>query len=276
MIKTDLCEIAKLNGKFSEHYLNIEGDDGLICHGGNQNWWQDRTPAGSERNRIKRMKEDAFYRLWQLGCGVIAMSDAELYLALRNNGCGLSVPAAFDEKARRTGIFKKDAYRNYIERMYGTKYTIAGNMLNLAVGLYPWTMEKGLRNFLKAGCYSHTKVRWSKYGSFFGVMKKQKILNEIERMLNDDMPVVFSYYSFAGDKITLYTSLQAAAEMDGTGADNVNSHYMTIIGLYGCPGEQSGNYRYILKVVSWGKIYYINYDEYAEKLDYASNILSIY
>lgn len=275
MSKTDICEIARLNSKFSEHYLHIAGNDGSFCHGGNQNWWQDKAVICS-KNKIKRMKEDEYFRLWQIGCGVIAMSDAELYLALQNNDSSQSIPAMFDKSTLQTGICKMDAYRNYIERMYGIKYRIAGNLLNLMVGLYPWTMERGFHNFLKDGNYSHTKVKWSRYGSLFGVMKKQKVLNEVERMLNDDMPVVFSYYSFKGDKINLYTSIQAAEERNKENVYRVNSHYMTIIGLYGYPDGQSGNNRYILKVVSWGKVYYIDYDEYAEKLDYASNILSVY
>lgn len=275
MGKTDICEIARLNSKFSEHYLHIVSNDGSFCHGGNQNWWQDKAVICS-KSKIKRMKEDEYFRLWQIGCGVIAMSDAELYLALQNNDSSQSISAMFDKSTLQTGICKMDAYRNYIERMYGIKYRIAGNLLNLMAGLYPWTMERGFHNFLKDGNDSHTKVKWSRYGSLFGVMKKQKVLNEVERMLNDDMPVVFSYYSFKGDKINLYTSIQAAEERNEENVYRVNSHYMTIIGLYGCPAGQSGNYRYILKVVSWGMIYYINYDEYAEKLDYASNILSVY
>lgn len=275
MSKTDICEIARLSSKFSEHYLRIVGRDGSFFHGGNQNWWQDKVVV-CRKNKIKTMKEDEYFRLWQIGCGVIAMSDAELYVMLQSNGGSQRIPVMIDRDILQTGMCRMNAYRDYVEQMYGTKYRIAGNLLNLLAGLYPWTMAKGFHNFLKDGNYSLTKVKWSRYGSLFGVAKKQKVLNEIERMLNDDIPVVFSYYSFKGDKINLYGSIQAAGERNEENVDRVNSHYMTIIGLYGYPAGKSGNYRYILKVVSWGKIYYIDYDEYAEKLDYASNILSVY
>ena len=50
---------------------------------------------------------------------------------------------------------------------------------------------------------------------------------------------------------------------------------MTIIGYTKYLKYDGLSYSYILEVVSWGKIYYINYDEYAEKLSYFSNILEI-
>ena len=54
------------------------------------------------------------------------------------------------------------------------------------------------------------------------------------------------------------------------------SHYMTIIGLYRYASEQPLQYKYILEVVSWGQVYYIDYDMYAKNLNYFSNILSVY
>ena len=57
---------------------------------------------------------------------------------------------------------------------------------------------------------------------------------------------------------------------------NADSHYMTIIGLYKCPGVQPQKYKYILQVVSWRRVYYIDYDQYAKKLNYFSNMLSVY
>ena len=273
-----MYEVAKLNSKFSDHYLNIAGNDGSTYHGGNQGWWQDKVTAGDGMEHKKRLKVDKYYRLWKIGCGIIAMSDAELYLMLQNNGYSLSVPNIFDENIRRTGLCKTDAYREYIERMYHTKYTITGSFVNTMAGLYPWKMAGGFRDFLKANNSSHTNVKWARYGKVAGVKRKQKILDEIERMLNEDIPVVFSYHSFAKKSIILYDSIQEAGTNNSEGANpaNADSHYMTIIGLYKSPNEQPQKYKYILQVVSWGRVYYIDYDQYAKKLDYFSNILSVY
>ena len=62
---------------------------------------------------------------------------------------------------------------------------------------------------------------------------------------------------------------------EDAGDRNPDSHYMTVIGYVKYLKDDGINYSYILEVVSWGKIYYINYDEYAKKLNWFSNILEI-
>lgn len=274
----EMYKVAKLNSRFSDHYINIVRNDDLICYGGNQGWWRDQVTTGDDMGHRRRLKADKYYRLWKIGCGIIAMCDAELYLTLQNSNYSLSVSTTFDETIRRTGLCEMEAYRNYIERMYDTKYTITGGFVNTAVGLYPWKMISGFCGFLKANGSSRINVKWARYGKAFGAIRKQKILAEIERMLNENIPVVFSYHSFAGDSIILYDSIQEAKD-NISKKDNpasAASHYMTIIGLYKYPDGLPRNDKYILQVVSWGRVYYINYDRYAEKLDYFSNILSVY
>lgn len=53
------------------------------------------------------------------------------------------------------------------------------------------------------------------------------------------------------------------------------SHYMTIIGTYKYLDKTSNRYETILKVESWGNIYYVRYDDYSPHLSYATNILRI-
>ncbi len=94
-------------------------------------------------------------------------------------------------------------------------------------------------------------------------------------MISRNLPVAFAYYSFDdSDEITLYYDLKSA-EIKNQNAASTNSHYMTIIGYSKYLKEDGINYRCILKVVSWGQIYYIDYDKYADKLSYFSNILEI-
>ena len=35
-----------------------------------------------------------------------------------------------------------------------------------------------------------------------------------------------------------------------------------------------GKERFLLKIVSWGKTYYVNYNEYAQNLSFSTNIIS--
>ena len=48
-----MYEVAKLNSKFSDHYLNVAGKDGSTYHGGNQGWWQDKVTTGDDVGHIR-------------------------------------------------------------------------------------------------------------------------------------------------------------------------------------------------------------------------------
>lgn len=205
---TNMVEIAKLNSKFSNHYLNIVESNSKSYAGGDQGWWENDVTSDNTMEHQTRLKEDKYYRLWHMGCGTIAMCDAELYLTLQNRGYSLRVPTALAADCQQTGSCQKGAYRDYIEQMYMLKYPI----FDVYHGLYPTNMEGGLTNFLMANnCYGK-KVKWARYGQFASDTEKQKIADEIARMLNEDIPVVFSYHTFAeGDDIIMYDSLENAS-----------------------------------------------------------------
>ena len=49
---------------------------------------------------------------------------------------------------------------------------------------------------------------------------------------------------------------------------------MTVIGICRYIDDNS-DYKYVMKIVSWGDIYYIRYDEYRESIRYACNFLNV-
>ena len=244
-------------------YLRVGG-----LHGGNQGWWETR--AG---NSSSAKKGDE--RMGKMGCGVIAVTDFELYLGQQR---GYSAPKN-PYKCIGTGaeINKKD-YMNYTDYNRTHIYYLDGNAkrgaaLNLIAGVLPWDMEKGIKSYLNHNNYPYNKVKWAPV-----YMGKDWLKNitarKIEAMISKNLPVVFSYYSFDDDdEIKLYFSEKGAEKQKGP-SKPINEHYMTIIG-YSKTGGNGKSYSYVLKVVSWGDIYYINYDEYADKLSYFSNILEV-
>ena len=50
---------------------------------------------------------------------------------------------------------------------------------------------------------------------------------------------------------------------------------MTVIGLEKTINTEVTDYDYVMKVTSWGTVYYINYNEYSKNLSYFTNILSV-
>ncbi len=97
--------------------------------------------------------------------------------------------------------------------------------------------------------------------------------------INNDLPVIFSYYTADDDNpITLYSEIEYAKlrdEKSDAGKEPARRHYMTIVGLHKYFKESTMTYEYILEVVSWGNIYYIRYDDYSDNISYFSNILRI-
>lgn len=278
-LMADSAIVAKLNSKLLTDYLKIKAD-GNTYYGGDQGWWKDDvTPSNADHQ--ERLEKDRYYRLWKLGCGVIAMSDAELYLTLQNSGYTLRVDSPIVTKFQQTGLDNKDTYKDYVEKQYDKRYHISNDPVSLEVGVFPTQMMSGFSDFLTTNGNPSTNVKWARYNGESFDKQKQDILNDIEEMLNKDIPVVFAYHTFVGEGIKLYDSLQGAKYTSELNEDGIRpqtqpSHYMTIVGLYKYNSEKPMQYNYILQVVSWGKTYYINYDMYANKLSYFSNILSVY
>ena len=73
----------------------------------------------------------------------------------------------------------------------------------------------------------------------------------------------------------MYSSFQDAKEDKKTSGALCPNHYMTIIGLNKYYNEKTADYEYILKVSSWGRVYYIRYDEYGDSLNAFGNIFKI-
>lgn len=269
----DYFAIAKLDNKYGDiNYLQIVENDGTVYDGGDQDWWQDKTTYQYDGiDEMEKLQADEYYRLWQMGCGTVAMSDAELYMTIQNDGYNLSVSSSIDTSS---GTCNKDEYRDYLEQMYDSVYPLKDTKFDCYVGLSPWVMESGLSGFFERNTSSITNVNWAKYNHYGLTAQKRYVREDIQKMLGENIPVVFSYYSILGDEIAMYYDLQGAQSHGASRPKN--SHYMTVIGLYKCMDKGTRDYRYILEVVSWGAIYYIDYDEYADNLSYFSNILSVY
>lgn len=243
-------------------YLTVKNYDGKLFHGGNQNWWlkQNHLEALKKKGEKKGKftpyglcRKDEDYRLARLGCGVIAINNLELYLL---HGSGMS----------------REEYETYVRNNWQGVYRIHSDYLNFKAGLYPWKMEAGLRIFLERINHSAKVVKWAPFWTKSRKIQKSLVIEEIKRMLDADIPVIFAYYTFIEqDSLDLYDSLQKA--LDGDPQDHVNSHYMTITGLY--EYDLQNEKKYILYIESWGRMYYIRYDQFAAKLSYFNNILLV-
>lgn len=269
----DHYTVVSLDNQYeSARYLDIDGQ----YEGGNQEWWKAKAETKDQKEftdaeYMQMLKSDKYYRLWQMGCGVIALSDVELYMTTQNSGYSLSLS---DKFTNANGVCTQADYMDYVEKLYDNKYRVEGNIINIYT-LYPWRMESGLTEFLTKNNSPYRNVTWAKFGS----VEQTAILTDISTMLSNNIPVVFSYYTASKEEdecIKMYTDLMKIPNSPDESDSSQKAHYMTITGLekYWNPNEKK--YKYAMKIVSWGKVYYADLSSYMAVMDYFTNYLSVY
>ena len=222
--------VAELSNKYpGVEYLKIVDKDGNMTHGGAQGWWS--ALAQNESDEYIDFAIDKNYQIGKMGCGLIAVTDVELYLMQQNEGYQVfGAEIDFDPD---TGVLQKDDYMVYVDQGPRVMYDFAGGYLTFKAGLIPVKMENGLKYFLYNNGHEQTDVKWAPYANRPNSIGSGMVLEEIEDMLDKDLPVVFAYHtSDEEDKLILYAdeAFAMAKNKDAKGNEKCRSHYMTIIG----------------------------------------------
>lgn len=226
-------------------------DNGQYAYGGAQGWW-----AG-ENQTVK-----------EYGCGAIAMCNVELYLMLYNEDF-------YDEDTYTKLTGDRLGYRYYmdyvnerIEEVYKVDYLTVD-------GTRPDDMEVGMLNF----CNSSKKADVNNVSIDWAKTNKEKTASEnISNMIKHNIPVVASYYDFLGsivDEIGDGLACYVELDCDTIYSRDIYSHYFTITGEYYFYHKQNGRYEKYYRISTWGKMMYIQCDEWLEELDYTTNYIQI-
>ncbi len=247
--------IVNLQNIYDMDYLNIDGKDG-----GDQGWWGHY----DEDKELFYTSRD--YRMGHCGCGVIAMTDLELYLTQQNSGYHAANHIISYNVS--DGCIGKDDYMEYANYNIDNVYCLGPNLRDNIVGVNPGYMRLGIEMFLCENKSRYKSAAWAPSYTKYG------IISRIETMVSKGLPVVFSYHA-PDDPLFMYDTIDAAKAMiDKSNKNSCDDHYMTILGFIRYT-KDNGENGYILKIISWGDIYYINYDQYSEKLGLFTNILEI-
>lgn len=216
----------------NEEYICISHPDGL-SYGGNQNWF----------SKDKWMSREYILRKW--GCGVVAIGDLFLYLAKENRmyATGVTSLARMD----RHRLDWND-YKNYLLYLANT---------------YAVVMPRGMNGFAVAAAVRRycVKYRIPMTIAWKGFLDDQQMLRVMKKMLKEDLPVILAIgpntpFVFRGKGIPFYT-MAANGELILSGNQAVHSHFVTVTGILGRKHKQV-----LLRISSWGKEYYIDYQEY--------------
>lgn len=250
--------IARLESTEDEFpYLKIHMGNNRYSNGGNQSWWGSKMQIKEDdkRSQLKKTLADSFYRMQENGCGVIALCDMEIYMAPGN---------------KKTWEMKD--YMDYVEEKYKNRYRLGKNAIDCTIGLNPFKMIAGLKKFFAENKYQKCRFKWAPFWVQGKKKQRESVLEKITEMLTAGTPVVFASHSFKkGGGVSLYPSAEAFLQKKAE--QKPNGHYMTIIGLMKME-ELSDNY--VLEVISWGRRYLVDFEEFANGLTYFQNILGVF
>lgn len=242
--------------------------DSTVFYGGSQMWFPDDN---------KRSKD---YLIHYYGCGTIATADLFLYLAIKSDlyrtGVTESVLQGTDS------AFYKD-YMSYVHKVnaYYTKtkryIAVLGPRIAYAFNSYARTYQFNLR------------ASWKLTLSYYDMLEC------IEEMLSSDIPVILSIgpntpLLWGNEGINFYNR-DICTEINDPSKENsllhpslyrykpvmnkINSHYVTVTGIYYIESSEkkdqaklsNGKRKIMLSISSWGKPYYIDYNEYRDYID---------
>lgn len=250
------------------YYLPVIKDS-RTHYGGSQMWFAKKS----------RFSEDYILRTY--GCGTIATADILLYLAIQNEALRTELTNAVLQNridSLQQSITNKntvdyesyDPYVRKINREYThTRHIIAvlGPKVARAINSYSHKYNLGL------------KATWKWKLTYYDM------LEIMEEMLSKDIPVIISigpnWPNLWGKKgvafyerreIDYYTpdDRQTAKNKPyyyHTMEQAVNGHYVVVTGII----KDEITSRIMLRISSWGKMYYINYEEYRDYIDTASS-----
>lgn len=182
------------------------------------------------------------------GCGVVAAGDLLLYLSMHRKACR-------NEEAHSIiqgdGSISKPRYGQYLKRLRRHYFPLLPRF-----GMPYWVLTVGLnRFFIKYDI--PLRARWGVW--------PWKLLRSMEKMLSDELPVILAVgpnfpWFLRKEKLTFYNRKE-----DGSfaAAARTSAHYVVVTAV------EDGN----IRISSWGREYWIKWEEYKQYAGKNSNYL---
>lgn len=224
------------NNELKHDYIRVKDSKGF-SYGGNQNWFEKGT-------------------LCNYGCGLVAIGDIILYLS------------------KTPGMFKKNIYKDFSNKVFFEREEYLGYLKKLSRGNFyvPGFSHGMMAPLIAAGFNIFAMTHGSGARAFWGTMR-HKIHNQIESMLKDDIPVLFSVginfpFIWRNDGLQLYINTGTRESLKLEKSGTVLRHYMVITAL-----TEDKSYGELMRVSSWGREYYVLWSDYELYLKKKSNIV---
>ena len=230
-------------GKVSENFVTVTGTGmtdekgkSIDGFGGSQNWIVNDPEMGN--------------LIYKYGCGIIASINQSLYLTGQTK-----INKEDYKKLVHEYLEGKDQIEPRQERYAEVrKQAIRGPI----EGALPGQMTDYVTTICgQNGVSISTKWDYTDgYETDYQNMKKQ---------LEKGIPVIWSHYDDDGEKVRYYTydSSVGGYVCDRNNPQGASSHYVTATAIYE-DVDDNGHRRRMVEISSWGKKYYVDYDQYKE------------
>lgn len=209
-------------------YIQVKRNSGELTYGGDQGFFK-----GAGKGTADACKN-------AMGCGVIAFSDLLLYLGSSDPGKVIPESESYVNQTNQ-----ETAYREY----YNCIYDFLGGV----------SMKNGISGFRLAMKFNRLSRRESwKLKANWG-LSAGKMYGRIEEMLTEDLPVILCIPMMLRKKdkkdgISFYQEKNEKLEKVCT----VSAHFVMVTGII----QEQGSRDAFLEISSWGKKYYVNWNEY--------------
>lgn len=182
------------------------------------------------------------------GCGVVGMSDVLLYLGLHQTSCETDLQYGI---LREDGLLSYPRYERYLIKMR-RRYLSVIPGFGVPGFFLPIAMNRYFRHYR-----IDLRASWC--------VRPGKILPRIEEMLRQDMPVILAIGPnfpciWGRQKVTFYRKENG----EYLPATSVKAHFVVVTGII-------DDY---LQISSWGKEYYISWQEYQRYMKKHSTCLT--
>ncbi|MBQ8982541.1 MAG: hypothetical protein IJ079_03040 [Lachnospiraceae bacterium] len=214
---------------------------GTKSFGGNQCWYPTEHYLSQD------------YAIHKWGCGAVAIADLFLYLARADHARDTSATSL--ARASRL-IYSYEDYTLYLKFMQ-RRFT-------------PILPYAGMNGFMLAAAANHYAMKYQIpiKASWKAFLNDDQMIRAIRRMISEDIPVIISigpntplFFKKEGIHFYIKSNKEDNTKLEhySIGARNVHAHYVTVTGIVGLK-----NKKMLLKIASWGREFYIDYQEWRE------------
>lgn len=259
-----------------------------ISYGGYQGWFGDMYGnTGQDKFCNGKASGDV---IWSKGCGLIAAADALLYLSLSDPNYAVDGQIINNQN----GKISFDDYISFVSNLSDTfEINSSTGILAFSLPLISnSSIEEGLNqlsdlNDMDIRAYWEGKYMFL-YNGDASFLKPIQCMNTIKEMILNDTPVIISYSNditigklidtiLNKDDYARELSLYTFNNNSFVGTIQIGSHYMNITGVLEFSDDVCDlvGVKTMLEVATYGKKYYINYDEYKNYIDLVTNIMYI-